>query len=293
METCKCDEGWNGTACDIADCSGRMDCNGKGLCIKPNTCDCFNGYEDDNCSTTSPPNTNPPVFNETEYNVTIYENTKSGIVLIQLIGNDIDSGVNGELRYSIDLAGLSVDIPRYLMIHSISGEVILIEPIPRDVIPSGILSLSVVVRDKGSPSFSDKAVLNIFLVDINNHCPVFSNLKSGDVILVNGSASVNTSLVTVKAKDADYDQNGEIKFSIVDGSNMFEIDEDLGVIFSVIEPIPVGKHTVTVIATDQAIKPCVTDVNFIIQVYPSSLQADRFKEASPSSGATSANRAQN
>ena len=281
FETCHCDKGWNDTSCDTPDCSSRGDCQGQGICLTPDTCECFDGYEGLDCGITSQPNVNPPVFNETEYNVTIYETTKAGTLLVKVSGYDIDYGRNGELRYSIDRTDVEIDLPRYLMLDSLSGQVTLIDSIPRSVVPSGTLSIFLVLSDRGSPSLTDMAVLNIHVIDVNNHCPVFSYPSPGEVILVNASVSSNTSLVSVHAQDDDFGENGRVKYTLKTDTHLFKLDMYLGFIYLVTEPLPVGKYTLTIEAADHGETSCVSETTVVIQVYPATLETETLKRVSP------------
>ena len=215
--------------------------------------------------------------------MTIYETTKSGTLLVKVSGYDIDNGRNGELRYSIDPTGVGIDIPRYLMIDSLSGQITLIESIPREVVPSGLMSIPLVLNDKGSPSLTDTAVLNIFVKDVNNHCPVFSSPAPDEVILVNASVAVNTTLVSVKAQDDDYGENGLIRYNLVSelDTPWFEIESDLGFIYLVTKPLPVGIYSLTVTAADHGETPCVSERIVIIQVYPASLPSETLNRVAP------------
>ena len=271
FETCECHTGWNGSACNTPDCSSRNDCNGKGLCLTPDTCDCFNGYDGIDCSITSPPNVNPPQFNKTEYNVAIFDHTKVGTVLADVLGYDTDSGSNGRLRYSINLVGVTIDIARYIMIDNLSGQITLIEAITHEVIPSGRLTLSLVVSDKGSPPLSDTSVLNIKLFGKNDHCPVFTSPLEGDMVSVNSSITGNDTLFSVHANDADIGLEGQISYSLHYNDTNLEIDEKLGNVSLVSEEISVGNYSMTIVATDHGIKPCLSNITVVLNVYNATL----------------------
>ena len=57
-------------------------------------------------------NDNAPVFSQTQYSLSVLENSEAGTLLARLAATDSDSGINGEIRYSLkgeDAESFSID----------------------------------------------------------------------------------------------------------------------------------------------------------------------------------------
>lgn len=76
--------------------------------------------------------------------------------------------------------------------------------------------LTAEVRDQGTPSRSDHAVVDIQVLDANDNPPKFVEpLES--IIEVLEEQPLGTEVVQVIAEDADENENGEITYEIIQG----------------------------------------------------------------------------
>ncbi|KAK9696737.1 Laminin G domain [Popillia japonica] len=122
----------------------------------------------------------------------------------------------------------------------------------------------VTASDDGFPPRSGTSMLQINVLDANDHSPVFENNEYD--ASVRESVSVGTTVITLKATDKDIDKNAQVEYSIksVSGGglssaeedkNAFKIDSKSGIITTrtVLDRETTEVYTLIVEATDQAV----------------------------------------
>ena len=249
-------------------------CSSQGICLAPNYCYCYDGFEGADCNQTLGENTNAPVLADFNISLSIRENTAAGLSLFVFNATDADSGKNGLLRYSLDYSAAGFDLGEHMIIDSLSGQLSLVRAIPRRMVPSGVFSFTVVVTDQGVPKKRAEAVVQVSVVDINDNCPRFTLPPVGLDISLNTSTPVNTTVVTVTAEDDDYGENGEVTVSLVQNTDQLSDYLKLngvGDIYTTQSPLPVGKYNIEVAASDGAANPCSTKLSIPVDVYPEGL----------------------
>ncbi|XP_069876618.1 cadherin-23 [Dipodomys merriami] len=196
-------------------------------------------------------NDNPPVIESPfGYNVSVNENVGGGTAVVQVRATDRDIGINSILSYYITEGNEDLTF----RMDRISGE-IATRPAPPDRERQSFYHLVVTVEDEGTPTLSATTHVYVTIVDENDNAPVFQQ-PHYEVVLDEGPATVNASLVTIQALDLDEGPNGTIHYAIVAGNiiNTFQIDRHTGVIRAVKEldyEISHGHYTLIVTATDQ------------------------------------------
>ena len=93
-----------------------------------------------------------------------------------------------------------------------------------------------VVRDIHQPTMSSTASVTIYIMDANDHAPVWiipSPLNT-TVVRLSSYTAVGTPVARVKAHDADADDNGRITYSTSDSEHLddlpFDVDPDTGIV---------------------------------------------------------------
>uniref|UniRef100_A0A1I7XG09 Cadherin domain-containing protein n=1 Tax=Heterorhabditis bacteriophora TaxID=37862 RepID=A0A1I7XG09_HETBA len=191
-------------------------------------------------------NDNAPVFEKDFYNITVMENSTLPASLIRVKATDKDSGINGQVHYSI-VATSSVP----LTIDYSTGEVTL-----RDRLDARHSPFSVLLRakDGAQPALSSTATLTIHLIDINDHAPTF--IASKKEILLEENVPVGEEVGRVYAIDEDSGDNGRVKY-FLEGSSDFYIDSDSGVIktTNLLDRENISQYDIKVIASDMSSEP--------------------------------------
>ncbi|CAI4227916.1 unnamed protein product [Auanema sp. JU1783] len=164
-------------------------------------------------------NDNPPVFEKDFYNVTVSENATLPAIIATVKATDKDSGVNGQVHYSLVT---STSLP--ITIDYSTGEVILREKLDAKYSPFTIL---VRAKDGAQPALTSTVSLTLNIEDINDHAPRF--IASQKQIFLEENVAVGEEVAKVYAIDDDSGSNGQVRYSL-SGSQDFAINENSGVI---------------------------------------------------------------
>uniref|UniRef100_A0A2K5NBY5 FAT atypical cadherin 1 n=1 Tax=Cercocebus atys TaxID=9531 RepID=A0A2K5NBY5_CERAT len=169
-------------------------------------------------------NDNPPKFIPPNYRVKVREDLPEGTVIMWLEAHDPDLGQSGQVRYSLmDHGEGNFDVDK------LSGAVRIVQQL--DFEKKQVYNLTVRAKDKGKPvSLSSTCYVEVEVVDVNEnlHPPVFSSFVERGA--VKEDAPVGSLVMTVSAHDEDAGRDGEIRYSIRDGSGVgvFKIGEETG-----------------------------------------------------------------
>ncbi|KAF7662652.1 hypothetical protein LDENG_00230690 [Lucifuga dentata] len=210
-------------------------------------------------------NDNPPQFTSDPYSITVFENTEIGTYVAKLLANDIDTGLNSDILYSlVDSAD------GYFSVDEHTGVLSLERPLDREV--QAVYELKARASDQGSPRLFSLCQVVISVLDINDNPPVFEHREY--MATVPEDVIVGTQVLRVQAASRDTEASGEISYSIISGNehSMFSVDPHTGDIF-VIEPLDYEishEYYLTIEATDGGSPPLsdmatvninLTDVN--------------------------------
>lgn len=177
-------------------------------------------------------NDNPPIFAQTAYMTTLFENsspgtTLSGIVILAEDNQDI--GANAEVMYLIHPNNASL-----FNVHPVTGILTTVVSFNFESDPTE-LEITVIATDLGDVPLSAEAQVTVILLDVNEFVPQFTTDQYSASIAEN--VAVFSSILTVTAEDRDGDTGAFIQYSLfdVDDSLPFTIDNDTGVVRTTIE----------------------------------------------------------
>ncbi|CAD7673136.1 unnamed protein product [Nyctereutes procyonoides] len=165
-----------------------------------------------------------PAFIPSSYSVKVLEDLPVGTVIAWLETHDPDLGLGGQVRYS-----LVNDYNGRFEIDKASGAIRLSKEL--DYEKQQFYNLTVRAKDKGRPvSLSSVSFVEVEVVDVNEnlHTPYFPDFAV--VGSVKENSRIGTSVLQVTAQDEDSGRDGEIQYSIRDGSGLgrFNIDDESG-----------------------------------------------------------------
>ncbi|XP_078250090.1 protocadherin Fat 1 isoform X4 [Pogona vitticeps] len=209
-------------------------------------------------------NDNPPKFFPPNYHVKIREDLPEGTIVTWLEAYDPDLGQSSQVRYSLlDGGDGSFDVDK------LSGAVRIVQGL--DFERKQVYNLTVRARDKGKPiSLTSTCYVEIEVIDVNEnlHPPHFPSFV--DKGFVNEDVPLGTLVMTVSAYDEDAGRDGEIRYSIRDGSGIgvFKIDEEKGTIATadLLDRETTSHYWLTIYATDQGVVPLSSFVEIYIEV---------------------------
>ncbi|KAJ8416520.1 hypothetical protein AAFF_G00358080 [Aldrovandia affinis] len=209
-------------------------------------------------------NDNPPRFFPPNYRVKVREDLPVGTVVMWLEAHDPDVGHSGQVRFSLmDRGDGDFDVDK------LSGAVRIAQNL--DYETKQVYNLTARAKDKGKPvSLSSTAYIELEIVDVNENLnrpwfPSFADKGS-----VKEDAIIGTSVMKVTAQDEDKGRDGEIRYSIRDGSGLgiFTIDQESGVIRTeeILDHETTPHYWLTVYATDQGVVPLSSSIEVYIEV---------------------------
>lgn len=203
-------------------------------------------------------NDNAPVFEQEIYNISVMENTTLPATVARLKATDRDSGVNGQVHYSI-VASSSVP----LTVDYNTGDVVLRERLHARNSPFAVLARA---KDGAQPALSTTVSLLIYVIDINDHAPTF--IASQKKIFLEENVAVGDEVGRVYAIDDDSGDNGVVKYSL-NGSLDFSIDAESGIIRTTtsLDRERTAQYVLEVAATDQGSPPLstLTEITVVVK----------------------------
>ncbi|XP_057206378.1 protocadherin Fat 3a isoform X2 [Triplophysa rosa] len=206
----------------------------------------------------------PPAFIPNVVSARALEDLPVGTVIAWLDTQDPDLGLGGQVRYS-----LANDYDGRFEVDKTSGAIRLTKEL--DYETQQFFNLTVRAKDKGRPvSLLSVSFVELEVVDVNEnlYAPYFSNFAMNGS--VKESARIGTSVLQVSARDDDTGRDGEVQYSIRDGSGLgrFTIDEETGVIYTtdLLDRETQDSYWLTVYATDLGVVPQSVALQVYIQV---------------------------
>ncbi|XP_027864318.1 protocadherin gamma-A3-like isoform X46 [Xiphophorus couchianus] len=177
-------------------------------------------------------NDNCPIIKIISTSISIGENSKSNTVVAVMSVSDPDSEENGKVRCAINK-----NTPFTIMSTS-SNLYSLVTDSELDRETASEYNITVTCSDEGLPSLSSSVTLTLQISDVNDNPPVFERSSYEAYIVENNTPGV--SIFTVKARDADWNQNARVSYileeSSVNGvpvSSYVSVSADSGVIHAV------------------------------------------------------------
>ncbi|XP_047209253.1 protocadherin gamma-A11-like isoform X25 [Girardinichthys multiradiatus] len=177
-------------------------------------------------------NDNRPQIKILSKSESVLEDAPENTVTAMLSVNDPDSEKNGQVQCSIN-----EEIPFKIKntmngFYSLGTEV----PLDREMAPQ--FNITVTCSDEGVPSLSSSVTLTLQISDVNDNAPVFERSSYEAYIVENNTPGL--SIFTVKATDADWNQNARVSYILEDSSvngvpvsSYVSVSADSGVIHAV------------------------------------------------------------
>uniref|UniRef100_A0A8C4HUJ7 Cadherin domain-containing protein n=1 Tax=Dicentrarchus labrax TaxID=13489 RepID=A0A8C4HUJ7_DICLA len=155
-------------------------------------------------------NDNKPEINIMSKSTVISEDAKLNTVVTMINVEDLDSGENGNVKCFI-----SENIP-FLLKTSTNNFYSLVTDSDLDRERATDYNITVTCSDEGVPSLSSSVTLTLQISDVNDNAPVFERSSYEAYIVENNTPGL--SIFTVKARDADWNQNARVSYILEDSS---------------------------------------------------------------------------
>ncbi|XP_017121894.1 fat-like cadherin-related tumor suppressor homolog isoform X1 [Drosophila elegans] len=171
-----------------------------------------------------PENVYSPQFDKSSYEANISENLLHGHNIITVKASDGDFGAYSSLYYEI----VSEEMKKFFLIDQTTGVITSKVTFDREKRDEYVVLLKV---SDGGGKFGF-ASLKVIIADVNDNVPYF--LIKEYKIVVSTTTEANRTILTVKAKDDDINDNGSVNYQIVQKSkdesskDVVEINENSG-----------------------------------------------------------------
>ncbi|XP_015176207.1 PREDICTED: protein dachsous [Polistes dominula] len=173
-------------------------------------------------------NDNPPRWPQDPITVRVSEKATIGSTIYNLVATDLDSGLNGDLRY-----GLVAEFPTSggFVVDSLTGALSLTKPLDREERAEYTLILKAYDRAPPGEQLASTVTARIMVLDQNDNDPVFVAPETTK-IAVTSDILPGATLVRVVAIDKDAGDNGRISYVITSGNDegRFSVGYESGIV---------------------------------------------------------------
>ncbi|XP_034019490.1 cadherin EGF LAG seven-pass G-type receptor 1 isoform X2 [Thalassophryne amazonica] len=213
--------------------------------------------------TVSDTNDHSPVFEQTEYRVSIRENVEVGFEVMTIRATDGDAPSNANMIYKI----LNDDgVNTVFEIDPRNGLVRIRERPDRETMAHYQLIVEANDQGKDPGPRSITATVHITVEDENDNYPQFSEKKY--VVQIPENVAVNTKVIQVEATDKDEGNNAKVQYSIISGNvrGQFYIHSPTGVI-DVINPLDyemIREYNLRIKAQDGGRPPLINGTGLVV-----------------------------
>ncbi|XP_060667097.1 LOW QUALITY PROTEIN: cadherin-related tumor suppressor [Drosophila nasuta] len=227
-------------------------------------------------------NDNPPIFDHSDYSVTLNETVMPGSPVLQVMASDNDLDDNSKLTYYL------AETEHQFTVNPETGVISTTERLncpqqtteqtreptsKNHALKSCVFT--VFARDHGSPRQDGRTYVTVNLVDTNDHDPIIRFQyfpPTGIVATVDENASNGTVVAAVSVIDSDDGPNGETTTRIVSGNELHHFRLEKTPLFHIVrvngilDREEISKYNLTVVATDKGTPERTTIAYLIIDV---------------------------
>ncbi|XP_045854822.1 protocadherin beta-8-like [Meles meles] len=219
-------------------------------------------------------NDNAPEFELPLYRVQIPEDSPIGFLIVTVSATDVDTGVNGEIFYSLFQA--SEEICKTFEIHPETGEIRLKKQLDFERIH--FYEVNIEARDGGS--LSGKCAVLIQVTDVNDNAPEVTLSAFTRHIPENSPEAV---VAVLSVSDLDSEENGKINCSIQDDLP-FLLKSSLENFYTLVTEGPLDResraeYNITITFTDLGTPKLKTQLNLTVTVSDVNDNAPAFSQA--------------
>ncbi|CAK6977283.1 protocadherin beta-16-like, partial [Scomber scombrus] len=177
-------------------------------------------------------NDNKPAINMMSKSNMISEHSKLNTVVAMMNVQDPDSNENGKVHCFIS------DNTPLTIVSTTNNFYSLVTDSELDRERASEYNITVTCADEGVPALSSSVTLTLQISDVNDNAPVFERSSYEAYIVENNTPGL--SIFTVKARDADWNQNARVSYILEDSSvngvpvsSYMSVSADSGVIHAV------------------------------------------------------------
>ncbi|XP_062959505.1 protocadherin-8 isoform X2 [Cynocephalus volans] len=163
-------------------------------------------------------NDNAPLFTRPVYDVSVRENNPPGAYLATVAARDPDLGRNGQVTYRLleaEVGRAGGAVSTYVSVDPATGAIYALRSFDYETLRQ--LDVRIQASDGGFPQLSSTALVQVRVLDQNDHAPVLVHPvpANGSLeVAVPGRTARDTAVVRMQARDADEGANGDLAFDL-------------------------------------------------------------------------------
>ncbi|XP_060035603.1 protocadherin alpha-8 isoform X5 [Erinaceus europaeus] len=154
-------------------------------------------------------NDNAPVFQQSEYEVKILENSDNGTIVIRLNASDPDEGANGDVLYSFNRL-VPPMITSQFSINPDTGEIQIRKKLDFEKV--NIYKIRIDASDNGNPPMVGHCTIMVKVLDVNDNIPQISWTSMS--VPIREDAPLGTVIALISVSDRDSGANGQVTCSL-------------------------------------------------------------------------------
>ncbi|CAK6442833.1 unnamed protein product [Pipistrellus nathusii] len=164
-------------------------------------------------------NDNAPLFTQRVYEVSVRENNPPGAYLATVAARDPDLGRNGQVTYRLleaEVGRAGGAVSTYVSVDPATGAIYALRSFDYEALRQ--LDVRIQASDGGVPQLSSSALVQVRVLDQNDHAPVLVHPAPANgslEVAVPGRTARDTAVARVQARDADEGANGELAFDLL------------------------------------------------------------------------------
>ncbi|XP_060720172.1 protocadherin-23 isoform X1 [Tachysurus vachellii] len=214
-------------------------------------------------------NDNIPVFDQTDYQAFILENTPILTPVCQVNAHDLDVDSNGLIRYEINR--LQSNSGEFFIIDKNTG-IISVNKI-LDYETSSSFELVVMAQDQGSPPKSSSVFVEIKILDVNDNSPNISIvfLSESGAPEVSEGASYGDYVARIIISDPDLGETNKVSVLVKGGEGKFILNSVDAFVYALcvegaLDKEEKDQYTLTIIASDFGSPPLRSERTFVLRI---------------------------
>lgn len=204
-------------------------------------------------------NDNAPIFSQSEFTATIVENDLPMTFIANITAEDLDSGNNSVLDYSVTLGNTTMFL--------IYGNGALFSLVSLDREEQSTYVLVVMATDHGLPPLSTNATVTVLVGDVNDNAPQF--VETLVIVNVTEGHPVAAVVATFQATDADIGSNAVVTFELANSTDLpFSMNQMTGEVSlrQALDYEAVMSYEIPIIAMDGGSQPLFSTALLVINV---------------------------
>ncbi|XP_049709099.1 protocadherin-8 isoform X2 [Elephas maximus indicus] len=220
-------------------------------------------------------NDNAPLFTRPVYEVSVRENNPPGAYLATVAARDPDLGRNGQVTYRLleaEVGRAGGAVSTYVSVDPATGAIYALRSFDYEALRQ--LDVRIQASDGGSPQLSSSAMVQVRVLDQNDHAPVLVHPAPANgslEVAVPGRTARDSAVARVQARDADEGANGELVFDLLqqEPREAFAIDRRTGEIVltgDLSQELPGRVFRALLVVSDGGLPPLSTSatVSFVV-----------------------------